>query len=137
MSLRHQDDAGNQLAAIAFQLVGDCIVAALRRPDVVEAVRQSFALHESAQLRRMTKRDYAKREGVSVATVGRWITDGMPVIRSAKKGGAVRIEPIEADAWRKASVPTGQRTKSEPEHDRIDIRSVVRAAGLRAIGGAR
>lgn len=44
------------------------------------------------------KQEVAERYGVTVRTVSRWMTRGLPYLKPYE-GGAVRFRPAEAEAW--------------------------------------
>lgn len=134
-NLRPEDVARNALVASGGQLLGDVIVAALRRPDVVEALRALSAPHPSAPApddgeRLLPKKRIASTLGVSVATVDRLTREGMPV--AAHVGDARRYDLEACKAWLAAR---GRRpTKAQKKADDVDIADVIDSAGLR---GAR
>ena len=77
--------------------------------------------------------EYARSRGVSGATVGRWIAEGMPHL---PVGSTVRIVAEEADAWRRARgrKPTKSRSGTT---DELAVDDIASKAGLRTIVGGR
>jgi hypothetical protein len=133
-TLGPKDDARKQLVEHGGQLLGDMLVAALRRPDVVAAIQAltdnqpAVAADEPGAL--LSKAALGKRLDVSVATVDRLTREGMPV--AAHVGDARRYDLETCRQWLAAR---GKRPTKAPKRDTVDISAVVEGAGLRANGG--
>lgn len=124
-----------EFGRVIVQLIADAFADALARPEVASALRAAVSTGESTPARRRLRRkEYAEREGVSRATVGRWIDEGMPTV---PVGSTVRIDVDAADEWRIARGRKPTVARSAESDDGIDVTAVARRAGLRAIGGGR
>jgi hypothetical protein len=111
------------------RILGDILVAALRRPDVVEAIRavtEAPTSEAEPADRLRTKRELAMALGVSVSTIDRLTREGMPV--AAHVGDARRYDVAACRAWLGAR---GKRPTTAPRSGREpDIDDVIEAAGL-------
>lgn len=86
--------------ALLRKLLADAFADALRRPEVVAALRGAFANDiepEADPDRLLTKAELAKRLAVSVSTVDRLTRSGMPV--AAIVGDHRRYRIAEVEAW--------------------------------------
>lgn len=107
----------------------DALAATLR----ARAKRQRLAAPAQESVLRlepephMARLEYARRSGISGATVSRYVDEGMPVV---PVGTTYRIEPGAADAWRVARSKSPTKAKPKRIADDVDVSSAA-AAGLR------
>jgi excisionase family DNA binding protein len=118
-----EDAAADAARAKRSELIAQFMISSSQTP--VSAI--------PAEASKATVTEYATRERVSVATVRRWLKEGMP---SVPVGTTVRIDATAADAWRAARgrKPTTPAPKSDAA---IEIEAIARRAGLRLAAGAR
>ena len=121
------------LAEAVAGVLADALVIALRRPDVVEALRGLTAAPELPTEKPdgalLTKRELAEALSVSCSTVDRLTREGLPI--AAHVGDGRRYDLATCRAWRGARGrrPTkASRRSSEPE---VAIEDVAESAGLR------
>ncbi len=118
----------DELVTLGARLLGDALVDALRRPDVVAAIRSAMApTTESIPADRLlSKKEVALVLGVSASTVDRLTREGLPV--AAHVGDARRYDFEACKAWlaRRGKRPT-RAPRSEVE---ICVDDIAAAAGL-------
>lgn len=128
------------LSIILGRVIASAISTATRDPELRAAITtlhrdvlQSAAAPAVTDAKHVTRAQYARSRGISIATVSRLEAEGMPTI---PVGSTVRIEPVAADEWRRARGrrPTKAAPKREPE---LDVDADLARAGLRLVGGAR
>lgn len=126
-------DGPEHIGSILGRSLAAALVVALQDPALRAELERLRAEPRAPEPQRLTRQEYALRERVSLATIGRWVREGMPVV---VVGTTDRIDPQPADEWRRrrGRAPT-KASGSNP--DVIDIAGLVSKAGLRAIGGGR
>jgi hypothetical protein len=127
-TIRPEDVARNALVESGGQLLADIVIAALRRPDVMEALRALNAAPAAAPDGELllSKQRLAKALEVSVATVDRLTREGMPI--AAHVGDARRYDLDSCRSWLAAR---GKRPTRAPKRAAdVDIGDVVDGAGL-------
>ena len=124
----------NPLVAQLGGMLAQAFVVALRHPEVIEALRTTFAPPPAPPTSHVKRGVYARLRGVCQATVTRWVAEGMPTM---PVGSTDRIDIAAADAWRLARgrMPTKAKPKAEVDAD-LDVSSSLASAGLRATGSA-
>lgn len=127
-----------EIEARADELEAEALRLRAQAKRLRAARERSATCSTSIEPTRLTREEYAARESVSTATVTRWVREGMPTM---PVGSTYRIDPTDADAWRKSrgrhpTTPKPVATTNRAAED-VDVTSAVALGGLRVVRGSR